>query len=120
MNLLEYEVLDPELRGEAGQEFRRLKASSAESLMEALEGFVLSGGRDGTRVAPELRDGQVEIYAIPPPIDLREPPVPLALVRLCHRPKTIELVAIMREFEPRDGRPWEQVVALGLSLMIEI
>jgi len=87
--------------------------------MEALEAFVLSGGRDGTQVAPELRAGQVEIYAIPPPIDLREPPIPLALVRLCHTPKTIELVAIIREFEPHEGRPWEQVVALGQSLIIE-
>jgi hypothetical protein len=112
MVLLEYEVLHPGLNNAGGRELRemaRREKRRAARLVSAVERFLVDGFEAGHRVAPELKSGRVEVYAVPPPADLRKLPDAMVLVRVNHTAKTIEMLKIVREFPSPEGDLWEQI-----------
>ncbi|MGH7042969.1 MAG: hypothetical protein ACREFY_12670 [Acetobacteraceae bacterium] len=76
--------------------------------MRALKDFIKADTDRAFRVAPEVHGGPVEIFAVPPPADLARLPDALALVRLDHRRRSIDLVAVFREVGDRDDM-WQQI-----------
>ena len=109
MNIREYRWRDPAFRGPGGRDLRALgHPERIERLVSALEAFVDADTTSAFRVAPELHGGPVEVFAVPPPTDLARLPDALALVRVDHPRRTLDLVAVFREVGGRDGL-WQQI-----------
>lgn len=69
----------------------------AERLVGALEAFVQRDTRASFRVLPEA-GGDIEIFMEPPRYVLRHMPDAVALLRVDHRKRTIELVHVIEDY----------------------
>ena len=75
----------------------------------------MGGADSGERVAPELGAGRVEVYAAPPLPDLAKPPGALALLRVDHDERTIELIAIVVDRPSPEGPIRDQIAQIARS-----
>jgi hypothetical protein len=113
MVILEYRILYDDLSNSGGMELRAAGLRHQAKLARFLERFILSGTAEGHRVAPELRAGRLEVYVLPSPPDVQRPTLPLALVRVDHTAKTLELIKVFRGYTSAEGTLWEQIVAIA-------
>jgi hypothetical protein len=121
MNILEYRVLDPNLLNPAGAKLRamvRNRDKRAAWIMENMENFVRADTNESDRRAPELAPGQCEVYATPPAYDIDKPPGAVALVRVDHRHRTIELVDIVVEHPRPEGPMRDHIAAIARAAIL--
>ena len=123
MNISEYEVLHADLSNAAGKQLARMAHSRKERkraawVIERMEQFIAGGADSGERVAPELGAGRIEVYAAPPLPDLAKPPGALALLRVDHDKRTIELIAVVVDLPSAEGPIRDQIVQIARGAIL--
>ena len=125
MIISDYELLHADLSNEAGRQLTRMARSGSKIerkrvawISERLEEFIVADTGASHRVEPQLRGGHCEVYAVPPPSDLEKPPGVIALVRVDHRARTIELIAIVVEHPRMEEPVWEQITEIARAAVL--
>jgi hypothetical protein len=87
-------------------------------IMKHMEHFARTDTDECDRVAPELGPGTCEVYAVPNSYDIDKPPGAVALVRVDHRHRTIELIDIVVEHPRPEGRPQDHITAIARAAIL--